>query len=83
MHKLTEEMKQMYLGDPEMLELRRMCLYEYLERRIKEFNVDHLMKESFDELDKLWDVARSYWFFPDNSDMDKLLDEIYVKNKDN
>lgn len=82
MHKLNAEIRQYYIDNPESLETRRLMLWEYLEGRVKEYNLDHLMPEAFDRLDKMWKNAISFWVFPGLDDINKMLDEVYQKNKD-
>lgn len=82
MHKITEEIKNYYIENPEALETKRVIFWEYLEERTKQFNLDHLMKEAFEKMDRLWSLSTSYWVFPDMTDLDKLLDDIYKKNRD-
>lgn len=79
MQKITNDVKQYYLDNPEMLEMRICTAMENLEDYLQKYERMDIAKQCFDRWEKMWANAKSYWIFPDIEDMHKLVDEEYKK----
>lgn len=77
MQKLDDRVKAFYLENPECLALRKFMGVEFIEDQLAKFHTEHLTKEVMKRYQKLWDVAESYWIFPDEEDYKKLIDKCY------
>lgn len=76
-------MQEAYINNPELLETKRLFLWEYLEKRIKEFNLDHLSTQAFERLQKMWDVSVSYWVHFDTEDIESMLNQCFIEYQKN
>ena len=77
MHKITGSIKQFYLENPELFEERVFLEMEMLENYLDEFDLISISKDAFNRWQKMWLNAKSYWIFPDQNDMKKLVEELY------
>lgn len=83
MYTLPEETKKYYIENREQLEIRKQSSMEVLEDYLKEFNLMILSKEVFERWTKIWEMAESYWIFPEEEDMKKMVNKIYELHQGN
>lgn len=83
MHSLPEEIKKFYIEDREAFETRKQLSMECLEDYLKDFDMMILSKECFEKWEKVWKTAESYWIFPEEEDMKKMVNKIYELHKGN
>ena len=81
MYKVHDNIKQFYVDFPEGLELRRQISRENLEYYLEYHNVKDMSKEVFEKWERVWDVATSFWMFPDEEDMKNVVNEVYAKHE--
>lgn len=71
----------MYIDQPDMLEARKWTFFEEIDCIVQKYNVDHLLPEIEKKFLKMWDVATSYWIFPDQEDLMKIVDDVFKENQ--
>lgn len=79
MNKLPETIKKFYQEEPELLEQRIFMDMEILEEMLKEHELMSFSKQAFEEWGHVWEVAKSYWIFPDMDDLKKHVDKFYIQ----
>lgn len=78
MFKVHENLISFYKENPEKLKERIYIEMVLLENYLKDVNAQHLSIEAFNEWKRMWQLAESYWHFPDIDDMKKMVDKIYA-----
>ena len=78
MYKIPEDTKEFYEENPEKLEQRIFLSIQLLEDYLKDHGRMDIAKPCFERWGKAWEVARSFWVFPDEKDMKKMVDEEYA-----
>lgn len=81
MHKIDNETKKYYLEHPEFLAQRKFIGLEILEGLIETHSLQKHTKETVETFNRMWDVAESYWIFPELNDYKKLIDQVYANHK--
>ena len=79
MHKIDNGTKQYYLENPEFLAQRKFIDLEVLEDLIERHKLEKHTKEIAETFNRMWDVAESYWVFPELDDYKKIIDITYKK----
>lgn len=64
-----------------MVDLRVFRSMEVLEDYLKKNDIMELAKPIFQEWEHIWELAKSYWVFPDDVDMKKLVDKHYKEKQ--
>lgn len=77
MKKLPQEMIDFYKQNPEILEHRIYLEMVNLENYLEEFNLKHLTVDAFKKWNRIWELGRSYWQFPEEDDMKKMVNQLY------
>jgi hypothetical protein len=78
MLKLHDDIKKLYIKDSESLEKRKFVFYECLEDKIKQYFLEEYSKEILSRADSMWKLAISYWVMPEEEDVMKIINEVYV-----
>lgn len=79
MHKLPDNIKKFYLENHEGIPTQKLLGIEILEDYMNEYGMKQYSKEIVYEFEHLWDIAESFWIFPDLEDYKKIVDKVYQR----
>lgn len=77
MFQVPDNIKQFYRENPEMLAQREFLSMQVLEDYLQEYGLEKITLSVFKEWERKWQLAKSYWVFPEESDMKQLVDKHY------
>jgi len=72
--------KQPYLDNPEKIEKLKIAGLEAIDSQIERYGVGIDKKELTRQFGRLWDIAESYWVFPEAEDYMILINKVYKQN---
>lgn len=81
MQKIHDDTKKLYIENPVLLDQRIFSAAEWVEEYLKEHSATMMSKEVFSRFNKLWEIGKSYWIFPETEDYKKLVQDVYDRNK--
>lgn len=78
MYTLPEDTRKFYMDHQEGFEMRMQLMWETVCAKMEVYNLSKSASKAVQQrFQKMKDIAWSYWIFPEEKDIMKLIDEAY------